>query len=336
MIFDNYPRIVEIQKEVIGKLCPLIDSDYVLLDFPNFGNIGDNLIWKGQLEFLSKYVPYKKLYSSNYYAFQPHKVPPGSIILLSGGGNFGDLYPASQNFRLDIVARYPDHRIIVFPQSVFYQNTAVLEEEASILNQHPDLHICVRDQTSFEMLAAFIDPEKLLLLPDMAFFLDLRHYFNNAKSGKTLFMLRQDFERRDSSILGLEDFVEGKLEVRDWPNVKTSAMGKRWFFYSSTLEWKLSHYLSQVPVLDQFIHPEYGLRRKDNMERLILMGINFMNGYDKIISTRLHGMILAVLLNKPVVVLDNSYGKCTSFYHTWLEGFTGVYTASSFKQQAGD
>jgi pyruvyl transferase EpsO len=36
-----------------------------------------------------------------------------------------------------------------------------------------------------------------------------------------------------------------------------------------------------------------------------------------VVTDRLHGHILSVLLGIPHVVLDNSYGKVRSFYETW-------------------
>ena len=36
-----------------------------------------------------------------------------------------------------------------------------------------------------------------------------------------------------------------------------------------------------------------------------------------VITDRLHGHILSLLLGIPHVVLDNSYGKVRAFYETW-------------------
>jgi pyruvyl transferase EpsO len=38
---------------------------------------------------------------------------------------------------------------------------------------------------------------------------------------------------------------------------------------------------------------------------------------DVVITDRLHGHILSVLMGKPHVVLDNSYGKVRTFFETW-------------------
>jgi pyruvyl transferase EpsO len=46
--------------------------------------------------------------------------------------------------------------------------------------------------------------------------------------------------------------------------------------------------------------------------------IDFMSQYDEVYSTRLHGGILAMLLGKKVHMIDNTYGKISSLYNTWL------------------
>ena len=47
-------------------------------------------------------------------------------------------------------------------------------------------------------------------------------------------------------------------------------------------------------------------------------GINFINSYYEIYSTRLHISILSILMRKKLHVIDNSYGKTSSFMNTWF------------------
>lgn len=53
-------------------------------------------------------------------------------------------------------------------------------------------------------------------------------------------------------------------------------------------------------------------------------GVEFVSQYKAVYTTRLHVMILSVLLEKPVQFIDNSYGKLSSFYDTWLKNCRGV------------
>ena len=46
-----------------------------------------------------------------------------------------------------------------------------------------------------------------------------------------------------------------------------------------------------------------------------------------VVTDRLHGHILSMLLGKPHVILDNSYGKLSSFHEKWTTGVDGVHFA---------
>jgi pyruvyl transferase EpsO len=54
-----------------------------------------------------------------------------------------------------------------------------------------------------------------------------------------------------------------------------------------------------------------------------------------VVTDRLHGHILSVLLGIPHVVLDNNYGKVRSFYDTWTKGCDLVDWAESPADAAG-
>ena len=54
-------------------------------------------------------------------------------------------------------------------------------------------------------------------------------------------------------------------------------------------------------------------------------GVKFINEYEEVYTTRLHGYILSVLLAKRVYMIDNSYGKNSNFYNTWMTDFENSY-----------
>ena len=47
------------------------------------------------------------------------------------------------------------------------------------------------------------------------------------------------------------------------------------------------------------------------------------------ITDRLHGHILCVLLGIPHVILDNRYGKLSTYHRTWTAEVDGVHLADS-------
>lgn len=51
---------------------------------------------------------------------------------------------------------------------------------------------------------------------------------------------------------------------------------------------------------------------------MIKEGVEFISPYKIIETTRLHGCILSILLNKKIILINNTYGKNKNFYDTWL------------------
>lgn len=308
---------------IYTQLDPLIQSDYCLLDIPDHKNIGDNLIWGGELAFLKR-LPHKMTYSANWIYCQFNRINPNNLILLHGGGNFGDVWRHHQEFRLRVISEFKQSRIIIFPQTVFYKDQELLKRDAAVFSQHPDLTICARDEISYGILKTHFSSNHILMLPDMAFCLDFNQYISTVPTNRVLLLKRTDKEVNktlDANGLLSEEDKQKTLEVKDWPNFNNSAFVENLTESIATLDIKLSKRLIKTPFISGFIDPRHGLKRRDAMQHYINKGIHFINRYDTVYTTRLHGYILSLLLNKRVYMLDNSYGKNSSFFRTWMQGF---------------
>lgn len=313
----NLSQINRLKNLIIQELKPLIDRDYVLLDVPDYDNIGDNLIWEGELEFL-KEVPYRKVYEASYLFAQQKKIPQHSMILFQGGGNFGDIYTKTQKERLKIISENRDKRIILLPQTIHYQNTDNLKKDAEIIRAHPDLIFCVRDTASFDFVQEHFPHVLPKLLPDMAFCIDPKRFDLLSTAHKTLLMKRNDGE------LGKIPFLNGSFDTLDWPTFNLSKE-ERWRKIGRQRRYdKLALVFQKLPVLNVMVDSRYGLKSRKGKEKYIQMGIDFFRQYDKIYTTRLHGLILGILMGKDMKVLDNTYGKLTNFYKEWLVDFERV------------
>ncbi|WP_017725785.1 polysaccharide pyruvyl transferase family protein, partial [Acinetobacter baumannii] len=186
--------IKECLKALIDNtLKPLINSDYVLWDLPYHINMGDILIWQGELDFLSN-LPYNMLDFGSSQTVNFPKLSKETTILLHGGGNFGDIYRSSQLFRNEVIKRYPENKIIILPQTVYYKNDSILKEDMNIMSKHSNLYVCVRDSYSKNLLSIYLDNKRIFLLPDMAFCMDDHYFSNNKGLGKVLYMKRLDAE----------------------------------------------------------------------------------------------------------------------------------------------
>lgn len=318
---ENSSFIQSHRQLIIDTLSPLINHDYVLLDIPNHKNIGDNLIWEGELVFL-KNLPFKCHYMANVNNADLTKIPEKCVILLHGGGNWGDLYRECQEFRLKIVQRFPNNRIIVFPQSVCYKDSSLCRLDSLIFNAHTDIHICVRDKHSYEQLALYIDKSKLLMLPDMAFMLSIGFNGCHKTTKKNLVLARTDFENRKDTDLRT-DFKGSNIDIRDWPTFYNSHVLSMLDNIVTSYKIKLSVFF-QKTIFSFLVDPIYGLNFFANRQKYIKMGINFIKKYDVIYTTRLHGLILSILMGKKVVIIDNRYGKCYDYYITWLRDYKNI------------
>lgn len=145
---QSQEKINQLKTLIEQTLDPILDGEFILTDLPYHTNIGDILIWQGENDYL-KSRGLRCLGQTSAQTFQFPDLKPSTIILLNGGGNFGDLWTTSQEFRLKIISRYKRNRIVLFPQSVWYENKNLITKEAQILADHKDLILCARDHTSF-------------------------------------------------------------------------------------------------------------------------------------------------------------------------------------------
>ncbi len=302
-------KLDELRKHIEDKLTPLIDRDYVFLDLPFHPNVGDTLIAMGSLAFLRK-TGHKCLYFSSPGTFDNRKISPETLIIFNGGGNFGDLWKEFYtDFRNRIMRMYPRNHFIILPQSVCYKEEKNLKEDVELFSSCSHVTICARDEVSYVFLAEHFKKNTILLVPDMAFYTEKKHLINKVNNGRILFLKRKDKEFVANSKY---DIVPRDAEERDWPTMeKLSGLHRYYLAFNRKINKigcpKLLFGIENR-VWMKFILPFY-LRN----------GINFVNSYDVIYTTRLHVAILAALLNKKVIFFDNSYGKNSALYNTWLK-----------------
>lgn len=294
-------KIAELRQIIVSQLSKLIDRDYYLLEVPYYHNIGDMLIWQGELDLLAT-LPHKCLGMYALETFGYEEIEKGTLILFQGGGNFGDLWGKHHEFKMKVVERYPECRFVFLPQTVHFQQEANLKACAERLAKYPNVTICARDQQSYDTLKQHFR-NTILLVPDLAFCIDMSRWTQSKSAKKNdLLLMRRDSERQDSAVL--EELKRREsIVVSDWPQME----------HRDLYTWLLVKLSPRVPrrLLDWYCRQVY--RR-----HLVRSGVRFLSQHERIYSTRLHGAILALLLDKQVELIDNNYGKNSGFYDTWL------------------
>lgn len=303
--------INQLRKRIQDSLTPLVNNNYVYLDLPYYPNIGDTLIWEGTREFL-KTLPYKCLYYANKDSFRYRALGKEVVILLHGGGNFGDLYRLHSEFRKKIIELYPDNKVIILPQTVFYEDMTLLQGDVEFYSNYPNVVICAREQYSYDFLSAHFK-NKILLLPDMAFCLQIDKFKILKDENRILYLKRTDKElSKDNTVGGIPE----NAEQHDWP---TYERHYNEFDKVERLAYRLNKLFRICGFKDKTLARIEDWKRNFYYRRAyVQIGISFLSPYHTIYTTRLHVLILGVLLGKQIYLINNTSGKVVNFYNTWL------------------
>lgn len=291
-------------KEEHSVIAQLIgDKSIAYVDIPTHFNVGDLLIYKGTEAFF-EYYNINVFYRSGTAGVNFELLKKVDIILLHGGGNFGDLYPMHQELRERIVSEFHTKRIISLPQSIHFANEKNLERSASLFNQHPDFHFLVRDDKSYNVAKKFT--ANVAMMPDMAHSLHPLVDFHevgrsNIVPPRILNLVRIDKES-DRKIESVK-----KLGF-DWVNLMTKPD-----------YWVMSLYYKMIKF--PFLRSKALKVWSSLCDDIIFRSVNHFSAHTIIHTDRLHGLILSALLGKEIYLKDNSYGKNTNYYKAWLKEY---------------
>lgn len=291
------------------KLMPLINEDYWLCEVPYYSNVGDALIWQGELDFLKK-NSFRRKGMSSYKSLNLPSIGKGELVLFQGGGNFGDLWKEPHVYRSKLMLNNPTCRFVVFPQTVWYDNEDNLKADAKFYSKF-NCTICARDRSSYELLQKYFKNE-ILLVPDMAFCIDMEKWnIKSMTTSRSLVLKRCDKELSMTNALrsALSDI---DADVCDWPPIENYTLVDR---VGNVIRNRFRQLSFMYEPYMYYVYRPY----------LIRSGIRLINSHTDIYTTRLHACILSLLLGKEkIVFFDNSYGKNRGFYESWLSGCNSV------------
>lgn len=307
--------------KVLSELIPA-DSRLAILDFPNHHNVGDSIIWLGEKVYLKRRgvsIVYQcdiATYSKEVLA---HRLGDG-IILLNGGGNFGDLWYRFQQFRERVVKDFPKNRIIQLPQSLYFRDPEKLALARSIINGHQDFTILARDMASLE-IAQNEFRSKSLLCPDMAFAVGkIRHCYQSTE--KVLWLTR-DISDLESLPIRMPP-SDLHCEQRDWIEEEENLITRADHFFTTQARLhprRLNWLFDWASVTFDYL-ARARLRR----------GCKILSQASIVITNRLHAHILCLILGIPHIVFDTGYGKVRNFYLTWTKDSNLCHWANSSEE----
>lgn len=283
------------------------EAPVALVSLPAHWNLGDSFIWQGEktvLDSLGISLTYACTFSqceSPSELERLAKAVQNGTILIHGGGNYGDLWLGPTKYISMLIDRFPFNRIIQLPQSVFYLNAAQGISDLRHHFSHPDFHLMVRDRSSFEFVRRALGNadaslrsndsaiSRLVLCPDSA--IAIGPLLPNCDPDvDVVYLSRQDKEK-----------------AFDESTVISGLTGHNLSFV--VLDW-MAHWRKSFPS------PENAVRVPLSQAELPQFRVHAANNMlcrgRVVVTDRLHAAIIGILIGRPVIALDNTYGKISN------------------------
>lgn len=304
--------------EALGSVVHPADvASAALLDIPDYPNVGDHGIFLGQLAFIDRHLPKAALHIASRATYSEHlfdKADKADVIFMNGGGNFGDIWPSHHDYRLRMLDRFRDRRIVHFPQSLSFSDPKRLDDTKRTIAACRDFHLFVRDERSLTFAHAHFDCPASLC-PDMAFAMGALPARRATTDVFCLFRvdkeLLQSKTRQVSALLAAS---------------KLSSQSADWLSEASRLRHihgvlrRLSKRRRTAGTVFRYGRPGFQLYARIRLRS----GLAMLSRGRTVVTDRLHGMILSTLLERPAVVFDSLDGKVKAFHQTWLANLPGI------------
>lgn len=307
-IFRTFRKIkkiydIKILKEIYFKLKMIKSKSFciennsnIILDAPNYGNLGDLAILYAETKFLNEFTKRKTVPNYNTNAklvCNEIKRKSNVFLFLTGGGNMGDNYDIFEYYRKEFLKYNRNKQIIIFPQTIFFEknNNSEIKKYSKKYNKHGCIKLFLREKESFE-LAKKIGFKECFLVPDIVLSLLFLNNFSN------FWMVE-----RENYLCCLRNDKESKIFLNDFGKILNSLNERKEdVFYSDT-------------VIDDFDESDF--------ENLVMKKIKQFSKYKLIVTDRLHGMVFSILSGTPCIVLSNYNYKISGVYE-WVKSLNFI------------
>lgn len=315
--------------DVLADILPA-NVPVALLDFPWHSNPGDSAIWKGETLALAT-LGHRVVYTATLHNFDRNRLerllPEDGVVLLHGGGNFGDLWPLLHNHREWVVAALRNRRVVQLPQTVHFDDKTTGQESLAQLGTHPNLTVMARDQRSLELLVEAELDARLCTDPTTTLWPNTPHRHQSAGCSRVLYLLRSDDERR------IQLPPELTTLALDWGDlgVGQEKVGLPSCIIDRSLD-AIDRTLSVFGrALPASCSPRFA-RQQRHCDQLVAAATSVILAHDVIVTDRLHAMLIGLAYGRSVVAVDSGYGKLDSYIDTFLNEEPLLHHLSSFDQ----
>lgn len=279
-------------------------TKFVMIGTPIHGNLGDQAISIGQMEFLNdkfsrnSYIDMDGDIARNYSDRFLKFIIGNKTILIQGGGFLGDLYMREENMVRRMIQLFPNNKIVIFPQTLYFKNGDVEKKRTiEIYDKHKNLSFCVREQFSYDLASSMFKNVKIYLIPDMVLYLKRKSPKQNRS--ECVFCMRNDKEK----ILSNEDLSRIKEACK---NTLGTAIKETDTVLPHNVSAK-ERYKYVNNKIDEFTNAKF------------------------VITDRLHGMVMAYLARAEVIVFNNCNYKIKGIYN-WIKDNKRIHLVESYDE----
>jgi pyruvyl transferase EpsO len=276
---------------------------YIIMDFPYNKDPGDHASWLGLVNVLREVTGrLPVLTGGTAKSIDDIKSTPGNApIFICGWDTFGDARTGRDDIRHRLMWKYPDRMIIQMPQTIHFANESLKEYAKRTIGRHRNFYCMTRDAQSFELAKANFDCD-VEAGPDTAFGIQRLKPFE-ADPLRVLYVM-QPFGEDDVDIAQARAIVDGP--ITNWTNGPNSLSRMR---KSSVVKAAGRRGFSRSEMVAQ--------HHEDVAARYVDYGVKILSGAQRIITNRLHGHILCLLLNKPHAAVARNGSRLHDFIDSW-------------------
>ena len=256
----------------------------ILIGTSEHSNIGDAAITFGEYEFIRKHFSDYKLIEVSTYEFSDtlpyleNIINSDDLIFLQGGGNLGNKFKTEENVRRVIIENFPNNKIIILPQTIYFTDNEELEISKRIYNAHKNLTIFTRGHISLEFAKKNFPNAKCYESLDSA--LNLNFNFGYERNG-IMCCLR---DLNDESGLDKKTYEEIFKIIKSFD--------KNYSFTNNL-------WVSDI--------------KKDQRNYVVYEQLKNFAKHKLVVTDRLHGLIFSLITNTPCIVISAYNHKLKEF-----------------------
>lgn len=269
---------------------------YICLESSLHNNMGDCALSFCRHKFLNsigikdeQIIEFTSPDRMRYWDYISKSIVKDDILLLRGGGFFGDLWLDGFEVILKFIEYFPENRIVLFPQSVHFSDSEEgrywLKVAQELLSRRPNIYLFARDINSYNLFQEYFPNCFSSYTPDTV--LSYKPKLNVERDeGKALICLRNDREKN--------------IEENTGEKVKD-------------IITKLGY---QIIEQDTCIDTNLN-NLKDAEKKLFDLWSTFASS-GLVVTDRLHGMIFSTITSTPCLVFDNIDHKVRNEFE-WIK-----------------